>query len=291
MPAVFSAPRKALTSVLVSLLIALLSCSGECLGADDEAEPPKAALLAKQRLELMQSAIDDLAVSSESIETPQALKLGASPLLRYADQTRGLEIRTQALLDAGLWRMGERGRPTALVTLEIYRVREGEALLSYEFLSLTDNDITMKSPRGPTWAPTGTDLKMAAFTDVPRPAASPRARLAQMRRMAARFSVHEEYNGEKVECRLLSQPIDRYDDGTEGLRDGTLFVFANGTNPEVGLLIECTDGQWSYGAFRLSSAAVTAGLDGQTIFEVPAVAKYPVGAPYTATRHTISVPE
>src|SRR5262245_49648762 len=71
----------------------------------------------KQRLARMQRAIDAFQVRSPQIKSVSALKFASAPLLRYADQTR-------SLLDAGVWRMGQRGRPTAFATLETY-LRDG----------------------------------------------------------------------------------------------------------------------------------------------------------------------
>ncbi len=54
-----------------------------------------------------------------------ALAFVAKPQLRYSDPTRGT-AEANVLLDATVWRLGEKGRPTALVTLEIYRASKVE---------------------------------------------------------------------------------------------------------------------------------------------------------------------
>ena len=243
----------------------------------------------RYRLELMQSTIDNLQIASKEIQPDSALKPGRTPLLRYNDPTRSLGDATTGLLDAGVWRIGETGRPTALVTLEIYRAQKDKAILSYEFLSLVPAQLVIESPRGPTWHPTGTELKMTRLADAARPADSPKARLAQMRLISRRFSVHETLDtGEKVECRLLSQPIDRYADEDRHIADGAIFVFANGTNPELGLLLECDADDWSYGVARLSAAALFAELDGKRFFEAPQRFNQPRSAPYLGTTHPIA---
>src|SRR5713101_3307313 len=101
----------------------------------------------------MQATIGELDVSSSQIQAAPALKLGKSPLLRYNDPTRQLGDTTKGLLDAGVWRLGESGRPTALVTLEIYRVEGRTAFLCYEFASLVPSRFSLVSPRGPQWNP------------------------------------------------------------------------------------------------------------------------------------------
>jgi hypothetical protein len=93
--------------------------------------------LRKQRLQLMERAIADLDASSTQITSRPSLTFAAKPLLRYSDPTRGL-TEANVLLDASVWRLGVTGRPTALVTLEIYRSTAEAGMLAYEFLSLTD---------------------------------------------------------------------------------------------------------------------------------------------------------
>jgi hypothetical protein len=291
------APGKSLAGVASLLTWGLfviwgvLQAGAPCRG-DDEADKVEREKQSKRRLEFMQSVIDDLKVSSSEIESDSALKLGKSPLLRYNDPTRGLGDRSKGLMDAGVWRLGESGRPTALVTLEIYRVQADRAILSYEFASLVPSRFAIVSPRGPTWRPTRTDLKMVRLPDVPRPADSPKARLVQMRQLLRRFSVHETLDtGDKVECRLLPQPIDRYADEKAGISDGAIFVFANGTNPELAVLLECNADDWTYGVVRLSSAALFAELDGQQFYEAPQSFGQPPSAPYLGTTHQITLDE
>lgn len=260
-------------------------------GAEEETPDAKSDRSAKARLEMMRKAMDDFHVRSSQIESPTALKFRGEPILRFNDQSRLGDNGALALLDATAWRLGEKGRPLALVTLEIYPFDEASGVLTYEFVSLTPSAFEMKNSRGVTWIPSSTQLTMTPLADVPAPADTKRARLAQLRQLARRFRAHEELRGEKIELRLLAQPLDRYDDKESQILDGAIFAFANGTNPEMGLLLECSDKQWSYGVIRLSSAALFAQFDDKS-FDVPAKGPgYPSNAPYTATRHSIAMPE
>lgn len=132
---------------------------------------------------------------------------------------------------------------------------------------------------------------MAPLAGAPKPATANPARLTQMRQLARRFTVHEELAGDKVECRLLPQPVDRYSDEQAGVHDAAIFFYANGTNPEIGLLLECSATEYNFGLFRLSSAASTAEFDGKEVFQAPLVAQWPVAAPYTAKNHEVDLPE
>jgi hypothetical protein len=271
-----------LLAVLAAGLITVVRADEK--GTDSPPDKERKEEVKKLRLELMKSAIDGLKIAPNDSLPQSDVKFGKSPLLRYNDETRGF-------LDAGVWRLGENGRPAALVTVELYRHQEGTALLTYEFLSLTPARFSMATPQGMNWIAVGTDLKFTDVPDSPRPAEAPKARLSQMREITRRFSVHEELKGDKVECRLMPSPIDRYADPSRGIVDGAMFAFANGTNPEVGVLLECNDRTYSYGVFRLSSAALAADLDGKTVYEAPAVQTYSNAAPYTAARYVVPLPE
>lgn len=272
-------------------LVAICWFSQIALSDDEEKQPSLQTAAATQRLDQMRSLIDAIHVSSPVIKSESILKFTHRPLLRYNDPTRAIP-GTQQLLDATVWRLSEKGRPAALVTLEIYPKGEGKAQLFYEFLSLSPLPLSMQVPTGVTWNAAATELRIDRFADAPPPADSSAARLVQMRRLARRVSVQEEdLDGEKVQCRLLAQPIDRYSDPETAIEDGAIFVFANGTNPEMGLLIECSNDAWSYGAFRLSAAAVTGKLDDKEVFAVRKMDwPYSLSIPYTSTSRTIDLP-
>jgi hypothetical protein len=275
------------------MAIAIWYLAAPCAIAEDAAPyeqlPSKADQRAAKRLELMRGAIDDFKFFLPDPES--SFKFSARPLLRYNDQTREAGGGVKGVLDATVWRLGETGRPKAVVTLEIYIVDQGSPLLTYEFVSLTPQKFDMTSARRVRWMPHSTDLVMEALANAPPPADTPRERLLQMRELARRFTAEEKLGEQKIELRLLSQPIDRYDDAAANIRDGAAFVFANGTNPEMGLLLECSDKNWSYGLFRLASAGLFAQFDGKSLVVAPKPAGYPVDAPYTAARHSVSLPD
>lgn len=260
-------------------------------GAEEEPEASKANRAAKARLEMMRTLIDDFQVRSLQVESPAALKFGEKPILRYDDQTRPGDKGVQALLDATVWRLGETGRPLAVVTVEIYPSREAKAVLGYEFVSLSPLAFEMKNSRGVAWRPASAALTMAPLEEAPEPADTKRARLGQMRQLARRFTAQGKWQRVKVEYRLLAQPIDRYDDVATGVLDGAVFVFANGTNPELGLLLECSDREWSYGVFCLTAATLTIQLDGKSFDAPPTGSANTIEAPHTGTQHWIELPE
>jgi hypothetical protein len=241
------------------VVLAVFVASVASASADDEQE-------AKRRMDYMQAAVKSLELKSSELK-PKALEVGAKPLLRYSDPTRGKEATVNnILLDAGVWRLGSEGRPTALVTLEIYQRADGTGVLSYEFLSLTETKFSLKhKTEAVNWDATASGLTLKEFPEAPKPAATAAGRLTQMRQLARRFGAKEYFNDEWTECRLLTQPLDRYHSEAEKITDGAIFTLANGTNPEIGILLETDGARWQYGILRLCGAAAKVTLDDKEI--------------------------
>jgi hypothetical protein len=216
----------------------------------------------------MQAAVGSLEPESSELKTKDALRATSKPLLRYSDPTRGgvNEAAVNVLLDAGVWRLGTEGRPTALVTVEIYQAPDRSRVLAMEFLSLSPEKFALKHrTKNVRWDATGSALTMKHLPDAPKPAATAAARLVQMRQLARRFVAKERLKNESIECRLLTQPIDRYQSIAEKIVDGAIFAYANGTNPELGVVLETDGERWQYGTLRLSSAEASVSLDGQQV--------------------------
>jgi len=216
----------------------------------------------------MQAAVDALEAKSSELK-PKALTVAPKPLLRYSDPTRGgvkEESNNNVLVDASVWRLGTEGRPTALVTLEIYRFPSGAHVLSYEFVSLTPAKFSLKhKTEDVRWDATASELELKELRDAPKPAATTAARLTQMRQQARRFGATETFNNDTVECRLLAQPLERYSSEVDKIADGAIFALANGTNPEIGIVLEADAERWRYGLIRLGAAKTEVTLDGKTV--------------------------
>jgi hypothetical protein len=222
---------------------------------------------AKKRLEFMQAAVESLEPESKELKSKPALTISSKPLLRYNDPTRGGTSRSDSfLLDAGVWRLGTEGRPTGLVTVEIYQTPDKVQLLSFEFLAMSEAKFSLKhKTKDVHWDPATSGLKPKDLPDAPKPAATAAARLTQMRQFSRRFTAKERIIKDTIECRLIAQPIDRYQSEAAKIVDGAIFALAHGTNPEIGILLE-TDGEhWKYGILRLTSAEVTVSLDDREV--------------------------
>jgi hypothetical protein len=220
------------------VLLVLLSSS---VSADDDPQ-------AKHRLRVMEKALGKLEPESSELKTKAALTFASKPLLRYSDPTRGVigTGTSTVLLDGSVWRLGTEGRPTALVTIELYGVSGAPNWLVYEFLTLTKTKFSIKHKEEKIrrWEPTEAGLTLKELPEAPKPAATAAARLAQMRQLARRFAAKERIRKELIDCRLMTQPIDRYQSKVDKIVDGAIFVHVNSTNPEVGVVIETDGNRW-----------------------------------------------
>ena len=78
-----------------------------------------------------------------------------------------------------------------------------------------------------------------------------------MRELIKRFAATEHAYGPATILRLMPHPIVRYADPASGQVDGTIFVLANGTNPEVMVLIEAQGRSIEKATWRFAVAPVT----------------------------------
>jgi len=249
--------------------IAIVSCLISSAGANRADEE----LESKQRLQMMSQEIAQYAIDAPPDASQAAYQFTAKPLLRYSDLTRGTG-EDNVLVDATVWRLGRQGRPTALITLEIYRSSGTSGVLALECLSLTPDRFSLRHKQvdGITWDADESALSLKLLPAAPPPAETPAARLLQLRRLARRFSAREKIeSGESMVCRMLPQPFDRYQAPDEKIVDGAIFAFANGTNPEIGVFLECDGAKWAYGVVRLSAAEMMVTLDGVEVAQFPAV--------------------
>src|SRR5262249_49988291 len=109
-------------------------------GDEDHAKPDKTepgdtkSTIARERLEIMTSRIKSIAISSPDPAIPRQMQ--PAPLFRYDDETRGY-------VDGTVWRLGETGRPLAIITAELHpNYLGGGPRIVYDLLSLTARPFT-----------------------------------------------------------------------------------------------------------------------------------------------------
>ncbi|HZL90825.1 MAG TPA: hypothetical protein VFB96_20830 [Pirellulaceae bacterium] len=133
-----------------------------------------------------------------------------------------------------------RGRPVALGS--IYRWYHPHRTATVELVSVSEGAVGAKEGDVVRWDCESSGVSFDSVPGAPPPAETREGRLVQMRSLAREFSARLEdvRDGEKVtrDLRLLGQPVYRYEPLGETLRDGAIFAFVEGTDPEAWLLLE-----------------------------------------------------
>jgi hypothetical protein len=202
-----------------------------------------------------------------------------TPLLHY-NNLAGKEF------DATLWAWGKSGRPIAIATIAVHH---GPAQIwNCEMVSLVDKPVTIGGAPGWKWTPEKSGLEWKVASKAPAPAKTATGRTVQMKEIAEQFSATGYYrNGNTIELRLMSRPLHRYSDPEAEIVDGAVFAFAEGTNPEVLMLVECRqEGSekptWQYACARMSGGRLVTRLGDSTVWECSDVQGWYPERPYTS---------
>ncbi len=254
------------TRVVTALLVSLSLFSS--LSAEDKpdrtsVEKSDAEKLAAQRLEFMKKSVKDY----EFLLGPDfkaKLTVEPEPRLRFTNPVSGLQ-------DGGffLWK-NESGRP--MVGAQVFLT--GDNLWIHEFQSLAP--VLFRVSRGDKniWEPKRAGVEVKPVPDAPVPAAGAVQRLVQMRDIAKRFMASDEFEGrpQSDELRLLTKPLVRFGAENSDTLDGTLFVHAHGTDPELMIVLEALKSEsgyrWHYSLAPMTGYALKASLDSKPVWEV-----------------------
>jgi hypothetical protein len=243
--------------LLLLLVLTLALCSAvPALFADDPTAgkkgekppgiaPPTAEELANERMKFMKTALARFTVHVGEHKEPAEV---GDPCLRW---TNPLGTAVDGVLAVYAHKGG---RPAAIGQF----FRQGRTRWVNEFTIIPGSDVAIKRSGRLFWKPSE---YVCRFTDLPRspqPADKPAPRLAQMRAIAADFSVTDYFGPKatKQDLRLLRQPLYRYSE--EGkILDGALFVFVVATDPECCLLVEAyRDGMGSRYRYAVAPMSV-----------------------------------
>lgn len=254
-------------SLAFALLFVLAVCPAR---ADDDVKSRRDA-----RLDEMRRLAAKLEPQSVETKQAQAIKLRGEPLMRFDDPTRDF-------YDGTLWAWGESGRPRLLVSIERY-----EKVWAYEFIATGDH-VALKVPSGQTWQPEPPALAMSRVDDL-RPSATAAARRQQARELSRRFEMAEFLppDDARTTLRLFPRPIHEYGNEKADVLTGAMFVYANGTNPEVLLIVEAVRSDsgeviWQHGCAPLSTARLEATLAGRVVWEAEKMRLPQFDRPYVA---------
>ena len=193
-------------------------------------------------------------------------KLRTAPVQSWSNPTRGNVVGA-----VFLWTDG--ARPVATGGIFVWREKTGN-LLSREFHSLSDHRLVGRFDGTPIWSPTRPGIEFKVIPRAAKPAAGAATRLRQMKRLASRFAVTISKTDERPEkTRLLPTPVYRYASKNDGIIEGSVFTFVQGTDPEALLLIEARPSgsatKWHFAMARCTSWSVLGKLDEQVVYNVP----------------------
>lgn len=196
------------------------------------------------------------------------------PILRWSNPVAEEE-------DAGLFLWTRQGRPEAAAQLFVRK-----NLWMHEFQSLSESPFTVDWDGRPVWSPRQPGVVFRELSGAPSPHSDASRRLRQMRMIAESFTASVEFQFAKeshYELRLLARPVHRYGSTDSKVLDGTLWAFAQGTNPEVLLLVESrsvpkSDAHWFYAFAAMTSYPAEARHDGKSVWKVD---RQPIPTPTT----------
>jgi len=230
--------------------------------AEDAAKAAEQAMR-KARVDFLSGAIKhfEVHVGKDQVES----KLHPQPLQVWNNPVSGTRIGILAMYTRN-------DRPDVMAQ---FSFTSPDAVIN-EFHNFYGNELTMKRGDRTVWTPEGSSTEWKPLKEVDPGATTPERRLVQMRRLAEKFVVEDNFGWDKKELtqlRLLTTPVYRYGNPKDEVVDGAVFVFAQGTDPEAVLMLECfRDGEelkWRYGFGPMSIYALTAKLGEEVVWEIP----------------------
>jgi hypothetical protein len=224
--------------------------------------------LAKKMLPVYVKEVSEYTFAVESAPK-KALELTKEPVFEWSNPVR------QGLQQGVVFLWLRDGRPAVFGC--IFSEPEGRLKgrkVIHEFHALDREKLLVSRPDGALneWKPEA-GLERKELPDSGAPAATPAARLVQIKQLAQDFTGYEVDRDEKRwDLRLLPAPLYRYPTAKTGVIDGALFALVSeaGTDPEVLLLIEAreVDGKmrWEYACGRFSDRSTYAVRKGKEVW-------------------------
>ena len=196
------------------------------------------------------------------------LKMLPNAVFRHSQPVRGDDIGAVYLwVDETL--------PAALGTVFAYSYGvPGERWVAHEFHSLSSTPLTGKWRDADAWSPAEPGVQWKQLPEAPSASERENARLRQMREIGRRMAAHTtDSEDSRWELRLITQPIYQYTakqpSDTIG---GGVFLFCQGTDPEVILLLEARRVQdrlaWYYAFAPFTDYGLSVTLDGKEVWSL-----------------------
>lgn len=193
-------------------------------------------------------------------QSDERMTLRTVPVFRWTNPIRNST-------DGAVFLWTAQGRPQVMVGI----FTRGNRIYHHEFQSLALEGLVGRVEGQQVWNPPAPGVEFRPVPDSPKTAESAAVRLCQMKALSQQFSSFLNLRGKSSrKLRLLPRPIYRY--GSEGSapRDGTLFVFSTGTDPETMLLLQADSvgSRWEYALARMTWAPVEARYKERPVWEV-----------------------
>jgi hypothetical protein len=195
-------------------------------------------------------------------------------VFRHSQPVRGDDIGA-----VYLW-VDRAGLPGAVGTVFSYsQGGPGERWVAHEFHSLASTPLAGKWRGEDAWSPAQPGVEWKDVPKAPQPAGTPAARLRQMREIGRRMTANSaDASDSRWELRLITQPVYQYSAKEPAAREpaetigGGVFLFCQGTDPEVILLLEAREqaGQrtWSYALAPFTDYGLSVTLDGAEVWSL-----------------------
>ena len=274
-------------SFLCVALPIFLTSLAQAAAADDQ-PPQDAAAGALARFQ-KEAESYEMQIGDQS---PSPLELQAKPILHWDNPAGNGE-------DGAVFVWLQHGRPEVIGTFfTLRRASTGETILKHSLHSLSDLPLAADCAKLRVWSPKSPGVVFRAVPGASPPADSSRARLLQMKALVKDFSGKMvDLRENSTELRLLPQPLIRYEPTAGQVVDGAIFALAEGTDPQILVLIEARrdkDGPptWQYGFARFHFVHLWGYHKGVEVWHVEADAsqtKSPLGDPAQAGKIYISL--
>lgn len=240
------------STALVCAVLAVLSGSLAAQSVSTKESTPVVTDDQKQQiataLKVTTEAAKQYVIKVGAADGPRAKQV-LEPILRWSNPAAG-EIHGHVFL----WTQHE----CPVLVGSLFKWFSPHTHSSHEFHSLSELPLEVIYEGKPVWKTREGGIKFMPLDEAPRPAATATQRLLQMRGFSRSFAAtKKERNDSQQELRLLPQPIYRYAVPDDDIVDGGMFVFVQGTDPEVFVLLEAhgdgDDLRWYFAAARMNS--------------------------------------
>jgi hypothetical protein len=248
-------------SLALTLFLAL---PGQPLSTGPIVLAPPLSEDADVRLAYMKDTVAAYRIHRQAAGSP-LFKLQPEPIFRLDNPVTG--VRDSAFF---FWTDPETGRPE--LTIQMFRAPTKYWI--HDWTSLSTSPIVAEVGSAPRWWPK-VGVEFRPVPDAPVPAATPAARLRQIRALADEFSATDDFLKKGwSQLRLMPKPWLRYGKAGSAVDDGALFAFALGTEPEIALMIEARQSRsgelrWEYGLAPLTSFELKVSWNGTQVWSSP----------------------